>query len=100
MSREEPPAVKAVVDLVDAECQAMVARQRDRHRWMVEHADHSILKALLEAHGPDDSATPTDACWTCEPTTWDTYGNPTPRQWPCPVWAFINDRMPNPLKLT
>lgn len=66
----------------------------DRHEAMLAAADHPILIALLEAHGPRGEALfPT--CSAC-PEVNSQYGDSDPEDWPCGLWTFISDRMETP----
>jgi hypothetical protein len=105
-NRREPTdaeAIESVMGTIAALGKAEEARRRERHRWMAEHAEHPVLKALVEAHGPDDDGAGGLVCWGCEPVHYDKLMrpllNPEPVPWPCSVWEFVNDRMPNPLNL-
>jgi hypothetical protein len=68
---------------------------RERHAWLLEHAPHPILRALIEAHRPDRDGLWAD-CPECPRSPGEIDGDDVPEAWPCPVWRFISDRMESP----
>lgn len=87
------PEEEARIAAAPAERKAEDQTNRDRHAWMLANAPHPILGALVEAHGPaGDDVYP--SCSAC-PAIHDDYGS-EPADWPCPVWAFVSDRMEKP----
>lgn len=66
----------------------------DRHDAMLAAADHPILSALLQAHGPRGEGL-FPSCFEC-PAVNNQCGDSDPESWPCGVWTFISDRMETP----
>jgi hypothetical protein len=83
---ERTPEEEARIAAAEAEHAATDKALRARHAWLLEHAPHPILRALIEAHRPaSDGEFP--ACAEC-PEIPNEYGDSDPESWPCRVWTF------------
>lgn len=92
---ERTPEEEARIAAAEAEAAAEDKAHRDRHAWLLEHAPHPVLQALIEAHCPA-SADQFPDCAACSAPPSEINGNPEPTSWPCDVWLFISNRLETP----